>query len=146
METIRVGTFETNSSSTHSIVVNGNKFYDHLEQSPIKVKPAWHMGFGWEFETWNKIEQKLAYMVRCLVCYDYNENNLQDKIRPIQERLHNLGIDFELPTYEEYTSGYVDHEDWYQMEIEDIYKDDNELLDFLLNSSSYIEGGNDNGW
>lgn len=144
METIRVGTFETNSSSTHSIVVNGNKFYDHLEQSPIKVKPDWGYGFGWQFETWDTIEQKLAYMVRCLVCYDYNANSLQDKIRPIQERLHNLGIDFELPTYEEYIDGYVDHEDWYQMEIENIYKDDNELLDFLLNSSSYIEGGNDN--
>ena len=29
-------------------------------------------------------------------------------------------------------------------EIEDIYKDDNTLLTFLLSNSSYIEGGNDN--
>ena len=58
--------------------------------------------------------------------------------------MHNLGIDFELPTYEEYTSGYVDHEDWYQEEIEDIYKDDDTLLTFLLSDNSYIEGGNDN--
>lgn len=75
----------------------------------------------------------------------FNEKNLQDKIKPIQERLHNLGIDFELPTYEEYRNGYVDHEDWYQEEIEEIYKDDDTLLTFLLSDSSYIEGGNDNG-
>ena len=145
METIREITFETNSSSSHAIVVDGNNFHDHLEQLPIKVKPTWHQEFGWEFETWNTIEEKLAYMIRCLVCYDYNKDNLQDKIRPIQERLHNLGIDFELPTYEEYRNGYVDHEDWYREEIEEIYKDDDTLLTFLLSDSSYIEGGNDNG-
>ena len=83
-------------------------------------------------------------MIRCLVAYDYTEETLQDKIKPIQERLHNLGIDFEPPTYNEWLDGYVDHADWYQEEIEDIYKDDNTLLTFLLSNSSYIEGGNDN--
>ena len=34
--------------------------------------------------------------------------------------------------------------DWYQKEIEDIYKDDDTLLTFLLSDNSYIEGGNDN--
>ena len=83
-------------------------------------------------------------MIRCLVAYDYTEETLQDKIKLIQERLHNLGIDFELPTYNEWLDGFVDHADWYQEEIEDIYKDDNTLLTFLLSNSSYIEGGNDN--
>ena len=123
MKKIRNNAFETNSSSTHSIIVGENK------NGEYDILP---------------IEEKLAYMIRCLVCYDFNEKNLQDKIKPIQERLHNLGIDFELPTYKEYKSGFVDHEDWYQEEIEDIYKDDNNLLNFLLSDYSYIEGGNDN--
>lgn len=143
MKKIRNNVFETNSSSTHSITVGKNKNGEY-NILPITVSPAWHGEFGWEFETWDTIEEKLAYMIRCLVCYDYNKDNLQDKIRPIQEKLHNLGIDFELPTYEEYMDGYVDHEDWYQEEIEDIYKDDDTLLTFLLSDSSYIEGGNDN--
>ena len=124
MKKIRNNVFETNSSSTHSITVGENK------NGEYDILP---------------IEEKLAYMIRCLVCYDFNEKNLQDKIKPIQERLHNLGIDFELPTYEEYRNGYVDHEDWYREEIEEIYKDDDTLLTFLLSDSSYIEGGNDNG-
>ena len=144
MKKIRNNVFETNSSSTHSITVGENKNgeYDIL---PITVNPDWYGEFGWEFATWDTIEEKLAYMIRCLVCYDYDENTLENRIKPIQERLHNLGIDFELPTYEEYRNGYVDHEDWYQEEIEEIYKDDDTLLTFLLSDSSYIEGGNDNG-
>ena len=134
--------FETNSSSTHCITVSdrNNEKYD----LPITVKPDWYGEFGWEWETWSSVEEKLAYMIRCLIAYDYTEKTLQDKIKPIQERLHNLGIDFELPTYNEWLDGYVDHEDWYQEEMEDIYNNDNDLLNFLLSEYSYIEGGNDN--
>ena len=135
--------FETNSSSTHCITVSDRK--DWKCDLPITVNPAWYGEFGWEWETWSSVEEKLAYMIRCLIAYDYTEETLQDKIKPIQERLHNLGIDFELPTYNEWLDGYVDHEDWYQEEIEEIYKDDDTLLTFLLSDSSYIEGGNDNG-
>ena len=143
MKKIRNNVFETNSSSTHSITVgeNKNRKYDIL---PITVNPDWNKGFGWQFEIWDTTKEKLAYMIRCLVHYDFNEDNLQDKIKPIQERLHNLGIDFELPTYKEYTNGYVDYKDWYRKEIENIYKDDDTLLTFLLSDSSYIVGGNDN--
>lgn len=141
MKKTRNNVFETNSSSTHVIVVESRT----RDKRPIKVNPAWYGEFGWEFDTWGTIEEKLAYMIRCLVCYDYDENTLQDKIKPIQERLHNLGIDFEIPTYEEYKNGYVDHEDWYQEEIKDIYNDDEELLDFLLGENSCVIGGNDNG-
>lgn len=134
--------FETNSSSTHCITVSDRK--DWKYDLPIAVKPAWYGEFGWEWETWSSVEEKLAYMIRCLIAYDYTEKTLQDKIKPIQERLHNLGIDFELPTYNEWLDGYVDHEDWYQEEMEDIYNNDNDLLNFLLSEYSYIEGGNDN--
>lgn len=134
--------FETNSSSTHCITVSdrNNGKYD----LPITVKPDWYGEFGWQWETWSSIEEKLAYMIRCLIAYDYTKETLQDKIKPIQERLHSLGIDFELPTYDDWQDGYVDHEDWYQEEMEDIYNNDNDLLNFLLSENSYIEGGNDN--
>lgn len=134
--------FETNSSSTHSITVSDRNNGEY--NLPITVKPAWYGEFGWEWETWSSIEEKLAYMIRCLIAYDYTKETLQDKIKPIQERLHSLGIDFELPTYDDWQDGYVDHEDWYQEEMEDIYNNDNDLLNFLLSENSYIEGGNDN--
>ena len=119
--------FETNSSSTHCITVSDRK--DWKCDLPITVKPAWYGEFGWEWETWSSVEEKLAYMIRCLIAYDYTEKTLQDKIKP---------------TYNEWLDGYVDHEDWYQEEMEDIYNNDNDLLNFLLSEYSYIEGGNDN--
>lgn len=140
MKKIRDDVFETNSSSTHVIVVKPRK----KDERPVIVKPNWEGEFGWQWDEWYSTEDKLAYMIKCLVCYDYNEDTLQDKIKPIQEKLHNLDIDFEIPTYEEYRNGYVDHEDWYQEEIEDIYNNDEELLDFLLGEYSCIVGGNDN--
>lgn len=140
MRKIRDDVFETNSSSTHVIVVKPRK----KDKRPVIVKPNWGGEFGWQWDEWYSIEDKLEYMVRCLVCYDYDENTLEEKINPIQERLHNLGIDFEIPTYEEYKNGYVDHGDWYQEEIKNIYDNDEELLDFLLGENSCIIGGNDN--
>lgn len=134
--------FETNSSSTHCITVSSSNDWEC--SLPITIRPAWYGEFGWKWETWDSIEDKLAYMIRCLIAYDYTKETLQDKIKPIQERLHNLGIDFELPTYEEWSDGYVDHEDWYQEEMEDIYNDEVQLLRFLLSNNSYIEGGNNN--
>lgn len=142
MKTIRNNTFETNSSSTHSITVSNT--HDWNYNLPITVTPEWYGEFGWEWETWSSIEEKIAYMIRCLVSYDYTKKTLQDKVKPIQERLRNLGIYFDLPTYEEWEDGYVDHEDWYQAEMEEIYNDDDTLLRFLLSNNSYIEGGNDN--
>lgn len=134
--------FETNSSSTHCITVSDRN--DGKYDLPITVKPDWYGEFGWQWETWSSIEEKLAYMIRCLIAYDYTKETLQDKVKPIQERLHSLGIDFELPTYDDWQDGFVDHEDWYQEEMEDIYNNDNDLLNFLLSENSYIEGGNDN--
>ena len=122
MRTIRDNTFETNSSSTHSITVSNA--HDWNYNLPITVTPEWYGEFGWEWETWSSIEERIAYMIRCLVSYDYTKKTLQDKVKPIQERLRNLGIYFDLPTYEEWEDGYVDHADWYQTEMEEIYNDD----------------------
>lgn len=137
----RIGVFETNSSSTHSITIDNKNNYDC--KLPIKVNPLWSYGFGWQYEYWDSIEEKIAYMVRCLVSDTYTDKELYEKIKLIQNKLHNLGIDFELPEKEEWKYGYVDHENWYSSEIQEIYDDEDTLLCFLLNNNSYIEGGND---
>lgn len=140
---IRNNIFETNSSSTHSISIDNTLKIDYV--LPITIKPDWYAEFGWDYEIWDTIEEKMAYMIRCLLAYDYcTEDTLQEKIKPIQEKFHNLGIDFEIPTYEEWQGGYIDHEEWYKDEIQSIYDNEDELLRFLLNNNSYIEGGNDN--
>ena len=67
MKKIRNNVFETNSSSTHSITVGKNKNWEY-DILPITVNPDWYGEFGWQFEIWGTIEEKLAYMIRCLVC------------------------------------------------------------------------------
>ena len=46
MKTIRENTFETNSSSTHSITVSGRKDWEY--DLPITIKPDWYGEFGWQ--------------------------------------------------------------------------------------------------
>lgn len=84
-------------------------------------------------------------MIRALVIYDYHdEDSLKEKIKPIQSKLHSIGIDFDMPTYEEFEEGYLDHPENYYDEIEYIYSNNELLLKFLLNEDSYVRGGNDN--
>lgn len=143
MRRIRNKVFETNSSSSHSIVIGNDENDDVV--LPIKVIPMWQREFDWEWDVWNSIEEKLAYMIRALVIYDYHdEDSLKEKIKPIQNNLHSIGIDFDMPTYEEFEEGYLDHPENYHDEMEYIYSDNELLLKFLLNEDSYVRGGNDN--
>ena len=157
MKKIRNSIFETNSSSTHNFIVS------HEGPTEIKrfVKPAYNTEFGWQFIDWNSPEEKLAYIIRCLLHgykWRYNgeekdswndEDFAQNEmivtvLKPFKERCNYLGFDFAYPTVADLEEGYIDHEDWYKPEIEDIILEDRDLLDFVFNPNSYIEGGNDN--
>src|SRR5574344_353673 len=118
MKKIRNKIFETNSSSTHSFTIEKNNRNIKIDS---EIKPDWDCEFGWEFETWNKPEEKLAYILRCLASYDYlydaNHNwendeklinaKLEEILMPFQKRMKNLGINFETPTNEDMQRGYV---------------------------------------
>ena len=153
MKRFRKNIFETNSSSTHSFTIENGSY----EIKP-EIKPDWYAEFGWQWENWSSPEEKLAYICRCLLSYEYyyksddeeewEEDRLNENIKriltPFQERLANLGVKFEIPTHKDLEKGYVDHADWYQEEIEEIIETDDELLNFLFNYDCEINGGNDN--
>lgn len=150
MKIVRNKIFETNSSSTHSFTLSEDKIQYQL---PIHIHPDWEGEFGWDFETWRSKEEKLAYVLRCymsLVDYKYSSNkdiymgNLYRAFKPIQNRFKKIGITFDLPTYDEWKYGYVDHGNEYVEDLNYIYNNDENLLKFILNDNSYIEGGNDN--
>jgi len=142
MKTIRLGVFETNSSSTHSFT---SCHTDYKIQS--NIEPDWSGEFGWQFEFWHSPEEKLAYICRCLMGYcEDSQENVDKALKPLQERLENLGVHFEIPTIEELDEsyGYVDHSGDYRYDIEEIIKTDEGLLSFLFNNNNGIQGGNDN--
>lgn len=149
--------FETNSSSTHSFTLGETRDY---EIKPF-VRPNWEAEFGWQWISWDSPEDKLAYVIRCLL-YGYNwkyngqeidswkdEDFIQNEmivniLKPFKDRCNYLGFDFSYPTIADLESGYIDHTDWYKPEIEDIILEDRDLLNFIFNPASSISGGNDN--
>lgn len=148
MRTIRLGVFETNSSSTHSFTTE-NEGYEY--ERGIEVNPDWDGEFGWSWEAWYTTEEKLAYICRCILDSDWlskdTDEGIYKALRPLQERLENLGVYFEIPTKEYLDNhwGYVDHGgDYYYSDIIDILKTDDSLLSFLFNPKNGIDGGNDN--
>lgn len=148
MKVIRLGIFETNSSSTHTFTVD-NEGYEY--ERGIEIEPDWEGEFGWSWEAWYTTEEKLAYICRCILDNELRsedtDEGIYNALRPLQERLENLGVYFEIPTKEYLDShwGYVDHgRDYYYSDIIDILKTDDSLLSFLFNPENGIDGGNDN--
>lgn len=149
MKVIRLGMFETNSSSTHTFTVD-NQGYEY--ERGVEIEPDWEGEFGWNWEAWYTTEEKLAYICRCILDYNWDrkdtDEGIYETLRPLQERLDNLGVHFEIPTaqYLENHWGYVDHGDeYYVSDIQDILATDDGLLSFLFNPKNGIDGGNDNG-
>lgn len=144
---IRNGVFETNSSSTHAIIIarEGTQKYDQVIFSIGE--------YGWECEKYHDTNSKASYFYTA-ACAFLNRNVADD----IVALLSPYGIEcifYVKPVFKTYHSekygdsqyldnGYVDH----YMECEDFVKgllgDASQLIDFLFNDKSYVETGNDN--
>ena len=145
MRTVRYNTFETNSSSTHSLAVP--KKVEHI---PSDVR--FHFGdFGWALE--DDIDPA-DYLYTGIVTgsQEIREKYLP-KLKEVMER-NNIKAkyaDYELSSYkldgktEYYVSsdyGYVDHDDALVPFIEWLFEDDNRVLRFI--SDGLVFTGNDN--
>lgn len=143
MKAIRIGVFETNSSSTHSFVTG----FEGYEIEP-RIEPDWGGEFGWQFDFWHCSGEKLAYICRCLLTYEdeQTDEGIYNRLKPLQDRLKNYGVEFDIPTAEELEKswGYVDHGNEYLYDVLDIIETDEGLLTFLFNNNNGIQGGNDN--
>ena len=145
MFSIRYNTFETNSSSTHSLAVP--KKVGHI---PSDVR--FHFGdFGWELE--DGIDPA-NYLYTGIVT---NSQEIREKYLPkLKEVMERNNIkakyaDYELSSCkwdgktEYYVSscyGYVDHEDALVPFLEWLFEDDNRVLRFI--SDGLVFTGNDN--
>ena len=78
MKQIRRGTFETNSSSMHSLVIENERSIGKLEESKLKLNKKGeirvHLGeYGWGPEFLKTQQEKLNYLVTLIAgstgCY-----------------------------------------------------------------------------
>ena len=148
---IRKSIFETNSSSTHSIVIgnNGEDIYANL---PKKLE--FHGDeFGWEHELYTDTQSKADYLFTSLI---YTETPLEYKER-IKNILAKWDIEAEFDEIVEkrYESGYicyeikdkfcyVDHGNGNKDLVKELCEDEVKLMNYLFSDSSYVETSNDN--
>ncbi len=144
MISIRYNTFETNSSSTHSLAVP--KKVEHI---PSEVR--FHFGnFGWGLE--DGIDPADYLYTGIVTSSSEIRNKYLPKLKEVMER-NNIKAkyaDYELSSYkydktEYYVDsryGYVDHGDALAPFLEWLFEDDNRVLRFI--SDGLVFTGNDN--
>lgn len=150
---IRRGIFETNSSSTHSIVI-GNNNEDIKSMLPTEI----HFGsgeFGWEIDSYTDTQNKANYLWTGIV-----NNSMVDEYRPkIEENLNKYGIECTFEETEKRKSSYDNkpydrfvNNNWYCIDhsydlidfIEIVCNDEILLLNYLFSNESCVATGNDN--
>ena len=142
MITIRRGVFETNSSSTHSIVIarENTKPYDRID---FKIGE-----YGWSRDVLESPDEKASYFYTS-AC-DFLNRDVADDIMAL---LAPYGINCtfskraEFKPYGEHEyldNGYVDHSEDSGEFVNALLNDASQLIDYLWNDESYVETGNDN--
>lgn len=149
---IRKEIFETNSSSTHSIVI-GNNNEDIKSMLPTEI----HFGggsFGWEIDSYTDTQSKADYLWTGIV-----NNSMVDEYKPkIEEILNKYGIECtfeETEKKESYNGKLYDkfiNNNWYYIDhsfnlinfIEIVCNDEILLLNYLFSNESCVATGNDN--
>ena len=138
----RQGVFETNSSSTHSIVVcrrNTPKEYGFLFISIGE--------YGWEVNTLTTPSERASYFYT-LAC-DFLCRDVADDIWRVMCK---YGIDCEFTDHAHFDkdgyldNGYVDHCGEGQEFVEAMLHSEKRMIDFFFNPGSLVRTANDNCW
>lgn len=147
MKQVRIGVFETNSSSTHSICISTDRKEFLLYPSHLVFKCG---EFGWDEARLATPEEKASYLYSSMIClFDINE--LESSKAKILDYLAEEGItcEFEQPVYE--CGGFIcnadidhagsdDHPDFIRKTIHSKKR----LFRYLFSEKSFVLTGNDN--
>lgn len=147
MIVIRSGVFETNSSSTHAIII-AREGTQPLDQVIFSIGE-----YGWECDKFHDVNGKASYFyTAACACL---KRDVADDICAL---LSPYGIEclfYVRPKFVTYHSdsygdskyldnGYIDHDMEALDFVEGLLGDASQLIDFLFNDQSYVETGNDN--
>jgi hypothetical protein len=152
MRKIRKSLFETNSSSTHSIVIanNGNDcFKEHLPEKLVFDTDE----FGWEWDRYDDVQNRANYLFTALLY-----NVWADEYFPfVLDTLKKWNIEVEYPPFHMNDKGYYEfddpkHDDFYYIDhgsqlegfIKEVCTDETLLMNYLFSDESFIATGNDN--
>lgn len=134
--TSRRGTFETNSSSVHAIVISKVHSHDTIPNSIIKVEGE---DYGWDFEEYRNPNEKINYLWTALNDAGEDLDTWEARLRDVLE----LGNWVPFIRVEDGFDGYVE-DAIYLDDFFDRIREDDELLKKFIYGESYVLTGNDN--
>lgn len=153
MKKIRPGVFETNSSSSHSLVLDESSnlldqpFSDAVVASGIVEINAGE--YGWEEDSFNSVGEKLSYLYTDAgmnLPDDINPNlyTESDKLNMIRDAIkYHAGLDTHFEEYEGSFPGYIDHQSLGTCDT--VWnKGVDGVVKFVFNPESSFETDNDN--
>ena len=142
MKKVRNGMFETNSSSTHTIIITDRNC------EPGTLVDFKIGEFAWEIDKLNTIDEKASYLYT-LACECYGHDVYQD----LYERLIKYGVKCECSRPAVFTmyegenyldNGYVDHAYCGLDFVNAIFHSERRLIRYLFSDESFVVTGNDN--
>lgn len=154
MKKVRVGVFETNSSSSHSISIATDqdlKYHikkvlnkivlDHLPIDNLGTCSIYSGEFGWEEQTYNDAAAKASYCLTWAKQYG-NKQHLDMLKRVIKEFTNAKRVKFVKSGSDSYPWGYIDHQS--DGIAAPAFASDTTLECFIFNTESWLKTDNDN--
>ncbi len=144
MQNIRRGTFETNSSSTHSISIDEScdEMFDTIIPNSDGIIELNGGEFGWQEEEFNDALTKANY---CYVDNIHDPKKLEELISVISQQTCVKPGNIRLNASTEYSGGnwsYVDHQS--QGTSLEAFESFDKLTKFIFNPRSVLRTDNDN--
>jgi len=152
----RTGIFETNSSSTHSITIEGGEYIpDMLDITSWGTVVIYPGEFGWDECTYRDAITKASYALTWIKCMESSYDATPKQVQTWSDMLKKVILDtddqakevaFEKSTSKYHEWGYIDHQS-----IEgdggvgaEAFESEKNLRDFIFNRKSVLITDNDN--
>lgn len=162
---IRYNIWESNSSSSHTVSVSMESSINIPKVNPDEKITMSFGEFGWEWETyydiWDKLQYALEMVYETEVPWDLKSSNDYDEVleafyetegfkdinEVIKDELNCSGIEMELNYDAWYPFGYIDHQSFEDYGcLQDFLNDYGvDLYRFLFDGNVVLRTGNDNG-
>lgn len=144
MKLKRHSTFETNSSSCHSISIDDNvELYDTIVPNENGLIVLEGGQFGWEIEQYTDALTKANYVAVSLKCHLVNEYLIEMFENVMLNHTGAEGIVYEFENERGRYESYIDHQSIETGPLFD-YSDPDQMKNFIFNPKSILYTDNDN--
>ena len=133
---IRKGLFETNSSSTHCIVIADDDTYKVNYTDTLEFTLG---QFGWEHRIYNDTFTKAQYLYTAI---KYLED--EESLKTLKKRLDFFHIPYSFEDVENNACFYIDHGNELKAWLASVCNKEEYLLNYLFSEGSFVATGNDN--